>query len=127
MSNSVRYFEVMGKDGKALRAFYRDLFEWSIAEPDQDLGYDYGRIDAGEGGVPGAIGSVQEGDTGYATFYVEVDDPEATLARVEALGGKTVLPVTVVPSTGVKFAYFADPEGHTIGIGSGLQPVGGRD
>ena len=54
MANSVRYFEVMGKDGKALRSFYRELFGWSIAEPDHDLGYDYGRIEPEDGGVPGA-------------------------------------------------------------------------
>ncbi len=30
-------------------------------------------------------------------FYVQVDDPEATLAPVPALGGETVQEITVIP------------------------------
>ena len=49
---------------------------------------------------------------GHVTFYVEVEDPAAYLARAEKLGGKTVVPPTEIPKSGLTFAFFADPEGH---------------
>ena len=49
------------------------------------------------------------------TFYVETDDPKATLAKVEQLGGKVIMPLTeIAPDTTV--ALFADPEGHVVGL-----------
>ena len=59
---------------------------------------------------------------GHVTFYVEVADPEAYLARAEKLGGKTVVPPTEIPAynlTFAMFAMFADPEGHLIGLSKG--------
>ena len=56
-----------------------------------------------------------EGQSGHVTFYVHADDPEATLKRVEKLGGKVLMPLTeVAPETTV--ALFADPEGHVVGL-----------
>ena len=49
------------------------------------------------------------------TFYVHTDDPEATLRKVEAAGGRIIMPLTeVAPETNI--ALFTDPEGHVIGI-----------
>jgi hypothetical protein len=49
------------------------------------------------------------------TFYVQTDDPKATLEKVERLGGKVVMPLTeIAPETII--ALFADPEGHLIGL-----------
>jgi hypothetical protein len=42
-------------------------------------------------------------------FYIQVDDPQAYLDRIEQAGGKTVVPVTVIPGL-VTFAQFADPK-----------------
>jgi predicted enzyme related to lactoylglutathione lyase len=49
------------------------------------------------------------------TFYVEVDDVEAALARAEALGGVTVLPRHPVPD-GPAIGLFRDPQGNIIGL-----------
>jgi predicted enzyme related to lactoylglutathione lyase len=49
------------------------------------------------------------------TFYVQSDDAAATLRRVEAAGGRVLMPPTeVAPETTI--ALFADPEGHVIGV-----------
>ncbi len=53
------------------------------------------------------------------TFYVEVDDPAAYLARAEKLGGKTIVPPSEIPDFGLTFAFFADPEGHVVGLSKG--------
>jgi uncharacterized protein len=51
--------------------------------------------------------------------YVSTDDIDATLAHVEALGGKTLLPKTEIPHNGW-FAFFADPAGNRIGLYTGM-------
>ena len=53
-------------------------------------------------------------------FYVEVDDLAEYLARAEELGGKTVVPPTDIAEFGLTFAFFADPEGHMVGLSKGV-------
>jgi hypothetical protein len=111
MGNPVVHFEITGGDGAALQRFYGDLFGWKIQPLE---GMSYGLVEKEEGGIGGGIGTAQ-GGPGLATFYVAVDDPQAYLDKAESLGGKTVMPVTVIPDM-VTFALFADPDGHVIGI-----------
>jgi predicted enzyme related to lactoylglutathione lyase len=61
----------------------------------------------------------QDGDPGHVTFYVEVDDVDAYLEKTEQLGGRTVVPPTVIEQFGLTFAFIADPEGHVIGLSKG--------
>ena len=49
------------------------------------------------------------------TFYVEVPDVEAALARAEELGGTRVMGPDEVPG-GPVLGQFRDPEGHLIGV-----------
>lgn len=42
------------------------------------------------------------------------------LARAVELGGKTVVPPTDIAEFGLSFAFFADPEGHVIGLSKGV-------
>ncbi|MDQ6779093.1 MAG: hypothetical protein M3071_23365 [Actinomycetota bacterium] len=53
------------------------------------------------------------------TFYVEVDDPAAYLKKAEELGGQTIMEPSEIPEFGLTFAFFADPEGHVIGLSRG--------
>jgi predicted enzyme related to lactoylglutathione lyase len=69
--------------------------------------------EAGGKGIPGGIGKAQGAN--QVIFYIEVDDPEAAVDRVEAAGGKVVVPVTEVPGM-VTFAQFVDPQGNVIGL-----------
>jgi predicted enzyme related to lactoylglutathione lyase len=112
MGNPVTWFEVVGKDGAALQKFYSDAFDWKLEDP----GMGYGMLTQPEKGIGGGVGQAQDGP-GHVTFYVEVDDPQAALDKIEGLGGKTVVPVTEMEM--VTFALFTDPEGHMIGIVKG--------
>jgi predicted enzyme related to lactoylglutathione lyase len=108
----VTHFEINAQDAPATQKFYRDLFGWGIDTNNPD---NYGMIDTkNEGtGINGGIGASQEGRS-WVTFYVECDDPAATLAKVERLGGRRVMePMT---SMNVVYALFADPEGNVIGL-----------
>jgi len=113
MGNPVVHFEVTGKDGKKLRDFYGNVFGWKI---NAENPMNYGIVDAADtgGGTGGGI-SGGDGQSTGVTFYIGVDDPQAYLDKVEAAGGRTVVPVTEVPGM-VIFAQFADPEGNVVGI-----------
>jgi predicted enzyme related to lactoylglutathione lyase len=120
MGQPVVHFEVMGNDAAALRSFYSDLFGWKI-NVDENL--QYGMIDPADNppggsessGIGGGIGEMPEGQPGYATFYVDVPDVEASLAQAEKLGGTRVMgPETVME--GLVIGLFTDPEGHLIGV-----------
>lgn len=125
MANPVVWFEVTGKDGQALRKFYRELFGWKIGAGDPVSRFDYGLVEPGYGGLPGGVGCSADGGTGHATFYVEVDSPSAFLTRAESLGATTTMPEREIPSLSQRFANFADPEGNIVGL-SNNAAVGGR-
>jgi uncharacterized protein len=118
MANPVVWFEVVGKDGEGLRRFYRDLFGWQTGSAQGDMSY--GLVTPSNGGIGGGVGQSQDGGAGHVTFFVEVDDPAAYLARAEQLGGTTVVPPTEVPNYNLTFAYFTDPQGHRIGLAKGV-------
>jgi predicted enzyme related to lactoylglutathione lyase len=114
----VVHFEVVGRDGPALRAFYSSLFDWRI---DADSPTNYGLIAREENlskegrGISGGIGVGPQDHHGHVTFYVEVADVEAALVKAERLGGTRLAgPVTVLD--GVEIGSFSDPEGHLIGL-----------
>ncbi|MGH2705114.1 MAG: VOC family protein [Actinomycetota bacterium] len=112
MSNQVVHFEVIGTDGAALEGFYHELFDWHLQRV-PELGY--ATIDTHSGsGINGGIGTVQQGEP-YVTFYIEVADLQAALDKIEAAGGKTIVPPTYIPGI-VSFAHFADPAGNKIGL-----------
>ena len=114
---AVAWFEVTGKDGAALQDFYGKLFDWQIEDAGDGSGY--GLVAADEKGISGGIGPAQDGGTGAVTFYVEVDDPVAYLKKAEQLGGQTIVPPTELEQFGLTFAFFADPEGHVVGLSKG--------
>ncbi len=112
MANAVTWFEIIGQDGPKLREFYGRLFDWQFHEA---AGMDYGMIDAASGGIGGGIGSGAGTGASYVTVYVQVADIDAALKQVEQLGGKTLVPRTVIPDQ-VTFALFSDPEDHVVGL-----------
>lgn len=123
MSRPVVHFEVLGKDGRKLRQFYTELFDWEITEVGGPM--DYGTVESGEHPDPevpaigGGIGGVPE-EEGHVTFYVDVPDIAAALDKAESLGGKRVHGPSEVPGQNIEIALFADPEGHTIGLVSAV-------
>lgn len=114
---AVAWFEITGKDGPATQAFYSELFDWKIQDAGDGSGY--GLVQAGEKGIGGGIGAAQDGGPGQVTFYVEVDDPAAYLQKAEQLGGQTIVPPTTIEQFGLTFAFFADPDGHVVGLSKG--------
>ena len=118
MGQPVVHFEVVGKNGEKLRSYYSDLFGWEI-DADNPMGYGMvardGNTAANGAGIGGGVGTAPEGYDGHVTFYVEVPDVEAALAKAESLGGTRVMgPETIMDM--VELGQFTDPEGHLIGV-----------
>lgn len=118
----VVWFEITGKDAAKLQSFYGKIFDWKI---NADNPMNYGMVDAavngtaaGTGSIGGGIAPAQPGAPGYVTFYVQVNDPDAYLKKIESLGGKTIVPTTEIPNM-VTFALFQDPEGNMVGLVKG--------
>ena len=112
------HFEVIGKDGQRLQSYYGDLFGWEI---DANNPMNYGTVqregntNADGAGIGGGVGAGPEGYEGHVTFYVEVPDAEAALARAEELGGTRVMGPDQVME-GLVIGQLADPEGHVVGV-----------
>lgn len=121
MGQPVVHFEVIGKDAERIQSFYSELFDWEI----EALGFDnptqYGLIKREDNtnpdgiGIGGGVGGGPEGYDGHATFYVEVPDVEAALAKAEELGGKRTMGPHETPG-GPTIGLFVDPDDNTIGV-----------
>jgi uncharacterized protein len=118
MGQPVVHFEIIGKDAETLRSYYSDLFGWEF---DSDNPMNYGvvqrdaNVSADGVGIGGGVGTGPEGYAGHVTFYIEVPDVEAALAKAESLGGSRVMgPEKVMEQ--VEIGLFTDPEGHLVGV-----------
>ena len=119
MGQPVVHFEIMGQDGEKLRSYYSELFGWQI-DADNPMNYGMvqrdGNVNADGVGIGGGIGGPgPEGYPGHVTFYIEVPDVEAALAKAESLGGSRMMGPDKVMDQ-VEIGLFNDPEGHLVGV-----------
>ena len=118
MGQPVVDFEVIGKDAEGLQRYYSQLFGWEIYA-DNPMNYGIvsreGNTNPEGVGIGGGVGGGPEGYEGHVTFYVEVPDVEAALAKAEELGGTRVMgPETMMDQ--IELGLFTDPEGHVVGV-----------
>src|SRR3989440_5099532 len=118
MGQPVVHFEIIGQDGEKLRGYYAELFGWQI-DANNPMNYGMvqrdGNTNSDGVGIGGGIGQGPEGYPGHVTFYVEVPDVEAALAKAESLGGTRAMgPEKIMDQ--VELGQFKDPEGHVIGV-----------
>jgi predicted enzyme related to lactoylglutathione lyase len=113
MSNAVNWFEIAGP--ATLLDFYRDLLGWAPSEP--VVGFHMVETDQQSGNAPGISGAIDtRAPTGspYALCFVEVDNVEKAVEKVEELGGAVVVPPA--DSGPVRLAHVADPAGNHLGL-----------
>ena len=115
MGNPVVHFEIAGKNGESLSEFYCSLFDWNS---NGNVNGVYGLDPASENDVCGHIlPTTDDMPSNYVTFYVQVDDLQASLEKAESLGGKTCVPPQVIPGGDMgSFAMFFDPSGNCVGL-----------
>jgi predicted enzyme related to lactoylglutathione lyase len=110
MGAPVVHFEIGCRDLAKTEHFFSELFGWKTQRSELSANIDT----ASSQGVQGHMTALGHEPQHYTIFYVEVDDLKACLDKVASLGGKTLVPPVKIP-TGT-FAWFADPEGNTIGL-----------
>ncbi len=118
MGQPVVHFEIIGKDGDKLKSYYAELFGWEI-DSDNEMGYGVvqrdGNTNADGAGIGGGVSAGPEGYDGHVTFYIQVPDVEAALAKAESLGGSRVMGPDKVMDA-LEIGLFNDPEGHLVGV-----------
>jgi hypothetical protein len=120
MGQPVIHFEVIGRDGDKLRGYYSELFGWKFGDPLSPTNYAVvpreSNTNADGIGIGGGVGTAPEGYDGHVTFYVEVPDVEAALAKAESLGGTRMMGPQKMSEPEIEIGLFTDPEGHVIGV-----------
>jgi predicted enzyme related to lactoylglutathione lyase len=111
MPNQIVHWEIQAKDPGVVQQFYRDVFGWTI---DTNNPMNYGMVaSGGKDGIDGGIGGNMQGDS-RVVVYASVKDINATLAKAEQHGARTVMPRTDVGP--VIIALYTDPEGNVMGL-----------
>jgi predicted enzyme related to lactoylglutathione lyase len=112
MAHAVVHFEVGGPDDQKLAEFYGGLLGWGM-RPLPEVGYTL--VDTcGGAGINGGVERRADG-TSEVTFYIQADDLQAVLDKVNLLGGKTQMPITELPGMAT-YAKFEDLDGLIVGL-----------
>lgn len=112
------HFEILAREPEKISAFYSQLFDWKIKTWGGSMRY--WLVSTGPEGTMGIDGGIMPRELDQPVINtIAVDSLDASLARVEALGGKKVSGPDDIPGIG-RHAYCADPEGNLFGM---LQPI----
>lgn len=118
MANTFGWVEFRTANVERTARFYEGVFGWKVTEKETvdgtpvwifDTGGEPRLEDLRRGGI-----WLRPGEEPRLVVYVEVDDIDATLRTVVALGGQVVSPR--VPLAGAYLAFFKDPDGLLLGL-----------
>jgi len=112
MASELCHFEVMTSDVERAKAFYATVLNWQF---DDESMPGYALVNPGQDPSGAMFAKPDDAPTPCMNVYFNTDDIDATLEKVEANGGKTLVKKTVIPGAGY-FAMFTDPDGIVIGI-----------
>jgi predicted enzyme related to lactoylglutathione lyase len=115
MAARLRHLAINADDVQRAKGFYEAVFGWRF-EPWGPLDY-YQVKNVGDGFL-GALQGRRELKPGHRMLGFEatmaVEDIAATIAAVEAAGGKVVTPPIYIEGVG-RLIYFEDTEGNLVG------------
>jgi predicted enzyme related to lactoylglutathione lyase len=117
-NHPIVHVEIPATNLQAAGDFYSQVFGWKV---EVDSVYSYAMF-AAEGGPGGGFvnpGGMMQYKVDSLLVYLGSDDIDADLARIEAHGGKTVLPKQEIPHVGW-FAIFTDPTGNHMALFTAL-------
>ena len=112
--HGICHIEIPAKDYARAGKFYADVFGWGL---DDIPAMDYMMFKPPDGIAGGFDKTLDIASTGGVTLYIEVEDIDAILKKIESHGGKTIKPKSAIPGVG-HIAYFADIEGNRMGLWS---------
>lgn len=115
---NVVHVEIPAADVAAAGRFYQELFGWKIQHV-PEMNYTMWEDGSGSGG--GFTQVSAESPAGQVLVYIDSDDIEADLKKVEQLGGKVLHPKMEIPQTGW-FGIFQDPTGNVLALYTSMNP-----
>lgn len=121
VNNALSWFEIPVSDFERAKTFYQKIFDYEMPEMNME-GVRMGIFlhDRDNGGIGGAICSGQgytpSGQNGPKVYLNCGKDLNTVLGRVEAAGGKSILPKTEIGENMGHFAFINDTEGNVIGL-----------
>lgn len=115
---NVVHVEIPAENVAAAAAFYKELFGWRIVTS-QEMNYTMWEDGTGSGG--GFPQVSDENPAGRVLVYIDSDDIEADLNKVEKLGGRVIHPKMEIPNTGW-FGIFQDPTSNVLALYTSMNP-----
>jgi len=109
--NPVVHFEIGCIHLEQTTEFYTSVFGWSSVNTEVAS---FLKTQSPEG-IQGHITSLGHEPYKYVTVYIQVDDINEYLAKIETAGGKRFVGPILLPDKR-QFAWFHDPEGNMIGL-----------
>ena len=110
-TNTVCHVEIQTTDLVAAQAFYEAVFEWKFRSFTPGMAV-FGVGDTHIGGLM-KVDAVEPGNS--PSVWIEVEDVDVMLAKVELAGGRVRTPRNFVETVGWT-ADFVDPEGTPLGL-----------
>jgi predicted enzyme related to lactoylglutathione lyase len=126
VAGGVVHFEIPADDENRARDFYTSAFGWEfqvMPEMEYSLATTTPMDETGRPAVPGSIngGLFRRGDLTAPVVTVDVEDIDAALEKIAALGGAVHRGKMEVPGMGWN-AYFKDSEGNIVGLWQNAEP-----
>ena len=116
---NVVHVEIPAANVEAAGRFYEALFGWKLQHiPEMN----YTMWEAGDGSGGGFPEISAENPAGQVLVYIDSEDIEADLKRVEKLGGKILHQKAEIPGTGW-FGVFQDPTGNVLALYTSMNPA----
>jgi uncharacterized protein len=120
MNNALNWFEIPVTDLARAKRFYSNVLQADLREETM-AGTSMAILPYEKGGVGGAlvVGDAFVPDSKGTIVYLNAgNDLDGALTRVEAAGGKVVLPKTHLSDAIGSIAHFLDTEGNRIALHS---------
>lgn len=124
------WYELMTTDPDGAKRFYEAVVPGVTIGDRLPGDQDYRMISRSDGGnLGGVLGLTEEmrshGAKPVWMGYIGVDDVDATVAQIEAKGGKSLLPAFDIPQG--RIAMVADPQGNAFYVMKPVPPAGQED
>lgn len=129
VDHTVIHFEIPAKDVEKLKRFYTDIFGWKIDKAQGDMEMEYwtlGTVPVDEQmkparpGINGGMYKKARNEDSPVNYF-QVESVDEYIKRINALGGKIIVPKQEVTKIGWT-AIAQDPEGNQFGIFQRMNP-----
>jgi predicted enzyme related to lactoylglutathione lyase len=116
---NIVHVEIPAANVEAAGKFYHELFDWKLNHVAE---MNYTMWESGDGSSFGGLPQVSdENPAGQVLVYIDSDDIEADLKKVEKLGGKVIHSKAEIPGMGW-YGIFQDPTGNVLGLYTSMNP-----